>query len=195
MCLSGQRAGKKGRSSGCRERGTLVKSVDVGAISGQARKGNGRVCGRNRRPPLDRVNAMLSFAYSLLTNDCASALSAAGLDAYVGFMHQDRPGRTSLALDLMEELRAPLCDRFVIALLNRGQIKRAGFEHTGNEFRLSDQARRLVISEWQQRKKETITHPFLKEKIPIGLIPYCQAMLLARHLRGDLAQYPPYLWR
>lgn len=150
---------------------------------------------RTRRPPENRVNALLSFVYMLLKNEMQSALESVGIDPAAGYLHTLRPGRPSMALDLMEELRAPLCDRFVIALLNRGQIKCAGFEHTGNEFRLSDQARRLVISEWQQRKKETITHPFLKEKIPIGLIPYCQAMLLARHLRGDIAQYPPYLWR
>jgi len=150
---------------------------------------------RSRRPPENRVNALLSFVYMLLKNDAQSALESVGLDPAAGYLHTLRPGRPSLALDLMEELRAPLCDRFVISLLNLKQIKSNDFDTTNGEYRLRDDARRLVIREWQLRKKEQITHPFLKEKIEIGLIPYCQAMLLARHMRGDLDGYPPFIWR
>lgn len=150
---------------------------------------------RSRRPPENRVNALLSFVYMLLKNDTQSALESVGLDPAAGYLHTLRPGRPSLALDLMEELRAPLCDRFVISLLNLKQIKSNDFDTTNGEYRLRDDARRQVIREWQLRKKEQITHPFLKEKIEIGLIPYCQAMLLARHMRGDLDGYPPFIWR
>ena len=150
---------------------------------------------RSRRPPENRVNALLSFVYMLLKNDVQSALESVGIDPAAGYLHTLRPGRPSMALDLMEELRAPLCDRFVIALLNLKQIQSDDFDTEGGEYRLKDAARRLVIKEWQLRKKEIITHPFLKEKIPIGLIPYCQAMLLARTMRGDLDQYPPFIWR
>ena len=151
---------------------------------------------RTRRPPLDRVNAMLSFAYSLLTSECASALAAAGLDAYVGFMHQDRPGRTSLALDLMEELRPILADRFVLTLINNRVITPSDFviEETG-AVRLVDDGRKRFLAAWQERKKETIIHPFLQEKLARGLIPHIQAMLLARFLRGDVDAYPPFLWK
>ena len=151
---------------------------------------------RNRRPPLDRVNAMLSFAYSLLTSECASALSAAGLDAYVGFMHCDRPGRTSLALDLMEELRPVMADRFVITLINNRVISPTDFifEEAG-AVRLGDDGRKRFLSAWQERKKETIIHPFLQEKLAWGLVPHIQAMLLARYLRDDLDAYPPFLWK
>ncbi len=150
---------------------------------------------RSRRPPENRVNALLSFVYMLLKNDTQSALESVGLDPAAGYLHTLRPGRPSLALDLMEELRAPLCDRFVISLLNLKQIQSNDFDTTNGEYRLRDDARRLVIREWQLRKKEQITHLFLKEKIEIGLIPYCQAMLLARHMRGDLDGYPPFIWR
>ena len=150
---------------------------------------------RSRRPPENRVNALLSFVYMLLKNDAQFALESVGLDPAAGYLHTLRPGRPSLALDLMEELRAPLCDRFVISLLNLKQIKSNDFDTTNGEYRLRDDARRQVIREWQLRKKEQITHPFLKEKIEIGLIPYCQAMLLARHMRGDLDGYPPFIWR
>lgn len=150
---------------------------------------------RSRRPPENRVNALLSFAYMLLKNDTQSALKSVGIDPAAGYLHTLRPGRPSMALDLMEELRAPLCDRFVISLINLKQITASDFDAEGIEYKLKDKARRKVIQEWQLRKKETITHPYLKEKIPIGLIPYCQAMLLARHFRGDIDGYPPIIWR
>lgn len=150
---------------------------------------------RNRRPPLDNVNALLSFAYTLLTSECSSALETVGLDPYVGFLHQDRPGRPSLALDLMEELRPVLADRFVLSLVNLRQVAGSGFTLKENGGVLMDDAtRKKVLAAWQERKKEEIIHPFLKERIPIGLIPYVQALLLARHLRGDLDAYPPYFW-
>ena len=131
----------------------------------------------------------------LMKNDVQSALESVGLDPAVGYLHTLRPGRPSLALDMMEELRGALCDRFVISLVNLKQIQSDDITIESNEYRLSDKARRLVIDSWQKRKKEEIEHPFLKEKIPIGLIPYCQAMLLARYMRGDLDGYPPFLWR
>ncbi|MDO4732497.1 MAG: type I-C CRISPR-associated endonuclease Cas1c [Bacillota bacterium] len=151
---------------------------------------------RSRRPPLDRVNAMLSFAYSLLAGDCASALESVGLDSYVGFLHRDRPGRQSLALDLMEELRCIMADRFVITLINNRVLRAEHFETRENGATLlRDDARKKFLSAWQERKKEVITHPYLKEKIPWGLVPYVQALLLARHLRGDLDGYPTFLWK
>lgn len=152
--------------------------------------------GRNRRPPKDPVNALLSFAYSVLAHDCASALESVGLDAYVGFLHRERPGRVSLALDLMEELRPCIAERFVLRLINNRMLKAADFEigESGGVF-LTDNARRLFFTKWQERKKEIITHPFLEEKIPWGLVPYIQALLLARYLRGDLDAYPPFLWK
>lgn len=152
--------------------------------------------GRNRRPPLDNVNAMLSFAYSLLTNDCASALESVGLDSYVGFMHRDRPGRMSLALDLMEELRPCLADRFVLKIINNRMLTKDDFEKTeSGAVQMTDDARRKFLKSWQERKQELITHPYLEEKIPWGLVPYAQALLLARYLRGDLDAYPPFLWK
>ena len=151
---------------------------------------------RSRRPPLDPVNALLSFAYSLLTRDCASALESVGLDSYVGFLHRDRPGRTSLALDLMEELRPCLADRFVLTLVNNRVVGKQDFDFRENStVFLNDPGRRASHQHWQERKRETITHPYLKEKIPWGLVPYVQALLLARHLRGDLDGYPPFLWK
>ena len=152
--------------------------------------------GRNRRPPLDPVNAMLSFAYSLLTNDCASALESAGLDSYVGFMHRDRPGRKSLSLDLMEELRPCIADRFVLTLINRRVLTEKDFEQSeSGAVRLTDQGRRKFLKTWQEKKQETITHPYVGEKIPWGLVPYVQALLLARYLREDIDAYPPFLWK
>lgn len=150
---------------------------------------------RSRRPPENRINALLSFTYMLLKNDMQSALESVGIDPVAGYLHTLRPGRPSMALDLMEELRSPLCDRFVISLVNLKQIQAEDFEVTNNEYNLKEKARRLVIDKWQQRKKEDITHYFLKEKIQIGLIPYCQAVLLARYLRGDIDGYPSFLWR
>lgn len=151
---------------------------------------------RNRRPPLDRVNAMLSFVYMLLANECASALESVGLDSYVGFLHRDRPGRPSLALDLMEELRCSLADRLVLTLINNRIIKPNDFLQRENGVVLfTDDGRKRILQQWQERKRDTITHPFLKEKMPWGLVPYVQALLLARHLRGDLDEYPPFLWK
>lgn len=152
--------------------------------------------GRSRRPPLDAVNAMLSFAYSLLAHDCASALESVGLDSYVGFLHRDRPGRASLALDLMEELRPCMADRFVLTLINNRQIKAADFLHTqSGAVLLTDDGRKGFLKHWQEKKKETLTHPYLGEKLSWGMIPYVQALLLARYLRGDLDAYPPFLWK
>ena len=152
--------------------------------------------GRNRRPPLDRVNAMLSFAYSLLAHDCASALESVGLDAYVGFLHRDRPGRESLALDLMEELRPCMADRFVLALVNNRMIRPEDFQTQGSgAVLLTDDGRKKFLKAWQERKRDTLTHPYLNEKMSWGLIPYVQALLLARYLRGDLDAYPPFLWK
>lgn len=151
--------------------------------------------GRNRRPPLDNVNAMLSFAYSLLANDCASALEASDW-FLVGFMHRDRPGRTSLALDLMEELRPCFADRFVLTLINNRVVRPGDFETSEDgAVRMNDDARRKFLKSWQERKQETIIHPYLGEKLPWGLIPYMQALLLSRFLRGDLDAYPPFLWK
>ena len=152
--------------------------------------------GRNKRPPLDNINAMLSFVYTLLTNQIASALECVGLDPYIGYLHTERPGRVSLALDLIEELRAPLADRFVLSLINKKVITRKNFKTKENgAVIMDDEARKRLLTEWQNRKKETITHPFLKEKIEWGMVPYVQAMLLARYLRGDLDGYPVFLWK
>lgn len=152
--------------------------------------------GRSRRPPMDPINALLSFAYSLLANDCAAALESLGLDSYVGFLHRDRPGRVSLALDLMEELRPCMADRFVLTLVNNRVVGEGDFDRRENgAVFLNDAGRRTFLNHWQQRKRETLTHPYLREKVSWGLIPYVQALLLARHLRGDLEEYPPFLWK
>jgi CRISPR-associated protein Cas1 len=151
---------------------------------------------RSKRPPENRVNSLLSFAYTLLSNDIKAALETVGLDPYVGFMHQDRPGRASLANDLIEELRAPIADRFVLSLINRKQLHADDFEINENKsVYINDDARRTFISEWQKNKQDKLTHPYLNEKISWGLVPYSQALLLARHLRGDLDQYPPFFWK
>ncbi|WP_284141658.1 type I-C CRISPR-associated endonuclease Cas1c [Virgibacillus sp. LDC-1] len=151
---------------------------------------------RNRRPPKDRVNALLSFAYSLLASEVAAALEGVGLDAYVGFLHRDRPGRMSLALDVMEELRPIVAERFVLKLINRKQIQANDFiVKENNAVLLKDDARRTFLQLWQEAKQEKITHPYLKEKIQWGLIPHVQALLLARYIRGDLDGYPPLLIR
>ena len=153
-------------------------------------------CGRNRRPPTDNVNALLSFTYTLLTNMMTSALETVGLDPYVGFMHTDRPGRVSLSLDMIEELRTVMADRFVISLINRKIVNGKDFSQKENEaVLLSDGARKKILTEWQNKKKEIITHPFLKEKVEWGMVPYVQAMLIARYLRGDLEAYPVFLWK
>jgi CRISPR-associated protein Cas1 len=163
----------------------LIRSPDPGL----------RWTGRSRRPPLDPVNALLSFLYTLLTHDCRSACESVGLDPAVGFLHRDRPGRPSLALDLMEELRAPLADRLALSLVNRRQLREGDFRRMdGGAVLLTDDARRLVLTAWQERKKEERLHPYLQEKAPFGLVPYLQAQMLARHLRGDLDAYPPWFW-
>jgi CRISPR-associated endonuclease Cas1 len=151
---------------------------------------------RNRRPPLDRMNAMLSFMYGLLRNDVQSALESVGLDPQVGFLHRDRPGRPSLALDMMEELRGFLVDRLVVSMVNRKQVDPSQFVQKENgAVLLKPSLRKELIAAWQKRKHEEITHPFLEEKIPLGLLPYAQALLLARYIRGDLDAYPPFLWK
>lgn len=155
-----------------------------------------RFTGRSRRPPLDNTNAMLSFAYTLLVHDVAGALETVGLDPQVGFLHRDRPGRPGLALDLMEELRPVLADRLVLSLINRRQITGDDFETSeSGAVTMSEKSRKALIVTWQKRKEDVIEHPFLEEKIAIGLLPYAQALLMARYLRSDLDGYPPYLWR
>lgn len=150
--------------------------------------------GRSKRPPKDMVNALLSFFYTILSHDVRSALETVGLDAYVGFFHTDRPGRASLALDLMEEMRAYLVDRFVLSVINKRQVSSSDFIFQGeNGVILTEDGRRQLLSLWQKRKRDTITHPYLKESIPIGLLPYTQAMLLTKYLRGDLDNYPVFL--
>lgn len=152
--------------------------------------------GRNRRPPRDAVNALLSFVYTLLRHDIASALEGVGLDPAVGFLHRDRPGRPALGLDLMEELRAPLADRLVLALINRKQVSPGGFsvDETGG-VSMDNDTRKSVLVAWQERKQESVRHPYLNESVPIGLIPHLQARLLANHLRGELDAYPAFIWR
>ena len=150
---------------------------------------------RSRRPPLDNMNALLSFLYTLLANEVASALEGVGLDPYVGFLHRDRPGRPSLALDLMEELRPVLGDRLALSLVNRRQIAGKGFtQRESGGILMHDDTRKIVLTAWQDRKQEEIVHPYIQERVPIGLIPHIQAMLLARYLRGDLDAYPPFFW-
>ncbi len=152
--------------------------------------------GRSRRPPLDNVNAMLSFVYTLLAHDTASALETVGLDPYVGFLHRDRPGRLSLALDLMEEFRSVLADRFVLTLINTKQVSGSGFiQKEDGAVLMDDDTRKAILIAWQKKKQEQITHPLLGEKMEWGLVPYAQALLLARYLRGDLDAYPPFLWK
>lgn len=150
--------------------------------------------GRVRRPPTDAVNALLSFVYSLITQECVSALQGVGLDPYVGFLHKDRPGRPSLALDLLEEFRAFWADRFVLTLINRRQVQPDDLMTEGSgAVRLKEDARKRLLIAYQERKQTEITHPYLEEQMPLGLLPHCQAMLLARHIRGDTQFYTPYL--
>lgn len=151
---------------------------------------------RSRRPPLDNVNAMLSLAYTFLANDTASALEGVGLDAYVGFLHRDRPGRASLALDLMEELRGVYADKFVLSLINKKVMNKDDFLSKENgAVIMTDEGRKKFLTAWQNKKQEKITHPYLGEKISWGLVPHAQALLLARHLRNDLDEYPPFFWK
>lgn len=155
-----------------------------------------RFMGRSRRPPLDLVNAMLSFTYVMLTHDAASALEVVGLDPQAGYLHRDRPGRPGLALDLVEELRAFLADRLVLSLINRNQVSKRGFitTETGGVF-MDDDTRKTIITAYQERKMEEITHPFLQEATTVGMLLHLQALLLARFLRGDLDEYPAFIWR
>ncbi len=153
-------------------------------------------CERNRRPPLDNVNCLLSFIYTILMHDVRSALESVGLDPAVGFLHRDRPGRYSLALDLMEEFRPYIADRLVLSLINLCQVNEKGFKkkEAGAVWMDAD-TRKTVLVAYQKRKQEEIEHPFLKEKIAIGLLPYAQALLMARYLRGDIDGYPPFIWK
>ena len=154
-----------------------------------------RVEARSRRPPLNEVNAVLFFVYTLLAHDVRSSMETVGLDPAAGYLHTLRPGRPSFALDLMEELRAPLCDRLVISMFNKDQFQAQDFTTDFGAVYLSEKGRRKVLEQWRSRKRESIQHPFLKEKIPIGMIPYTQSMLFALVLRGDLDRYPPFIWR
>lgn len=152
--------------------------------------------GRSKRPPMDNVNAMLSFVYTLLTNQITSALEVVGLDPCVGYLHTERPGRASLALDLIEEFRAVYADRFVLSLINKKIVNKKNFTKKENgAVLMDDDSKKKLLMEWQNKKKEVITHPFLKEKVEWGMVPYVQAMLLARYLRGDLDGYPAFLWK
>lgn len=151
---------------------------------------------RNKRPPLDNINAMLSFGYSLLANDCASALESVGLDSYVGFLHRDKPGRRSLSLDLMEELRPIMVDRFVITLINTSSINNNHFRRQeSGAVLLNEEGRKIFLNRYQDKKRERIQHPYLGDKVEWGLIPYIQALLLARYIRNDLDDYPPFFWK
>jgi len=152
--------------------------------------------GRNRRPPLDAVNCLLSFVYTLLAHDVRSALEAVGLDPQVGFLHRDRPGRPGLALDVMEEFRPFLADRLVLSLINRGEVPGQGFirKESGAVF-MDDDTRKVVLTAWQKRKQDEVMHPFLKERLPLGMAFHVQAQLMARHIRGDLDGYPSYFWK
>ncbi len=152
--------------------------------------------GRSRRPPLDNVNSLLSFLYTILAHDVAAALVSVGLDPAVGFLHADRPGRPGLALDIMEEMRPFLADRLVLTLINRRQVDGRGFQHSeSGAILMSDDTRKEVLTAYQKRKQEEVTHPFLGEKILIGQVPFVQATLLARHLRGEMDGYPPFIWK
>ena len=150
--------------------------------------------GRTKRPPLDRVNVLLSFSYTLLAHEIASALQGVGIDPYVGFLHTDRPGRVSLALDMLEEFRAWWCDRFALTLINRKQISAKDFiEESSGAIRLTDEARKKLLTTWQERKQDELQHPYTGEKIQVGLLPHVQAMLLSRYLRKDMEIYTPFL--
>ena len=151
---------------------------------------------RNKRPPKDRVNALLSFAYSMLQNDVRSALEVVGLDTAVGYLHRDRPGRPSLALDMMEEFRSPFCDRFVLTLINSGKLRSTHFKKDAVEgIFLSDEGRKIFLTAYQERKQKEIYHPYIEEKTTIGLLFHLQALIMARFIRGDIDGYPPYIWR
>jgi CRISPR-associated protein Cas1 len=159
-------------------------------------KDNFYIKGRNKRPPLDNMNSLLSYLYVLLTHECRSACETVGLDPSAGFFHKDRPGRPSLALDIMEEFRPIFSDRLALSLINRKQLLSSDFEQLPHgEVRITDDAKRKIIDAWQQRKYSIISHPFLRKKIEFGLLPYSQSLLLAKHIRGDLEDYPAFLWK
>jgi CRISPR-associated protein Cas1 len=161
-----------------------------------AQKEHFRFTDRNRRPPMDKINALLSFVYSLLTHDAASALEGVGLDPAVGYLHRERPGRPSLALDLMEEFRSWFADRLVLSLINLRKIRPEDFTQSeSGAVTMGDETRKTVIAAWQERKQDELTHPYVGEKMMIGLLPHVQARLLARHIRGELESYPPFVWR
>ena len=167
-----------------------VQSSDRGA------EGGFRLCRPQPAAAADRVNCLLSFLYSLLYHDARSALETVGLDPAVGFLHRDRPGRMSLALDLMEEFRPVLADRLALSLINLGQVRKNGFKVTeSGAVVMDDDARKTLLTEYQKRKQVEIEHPFLKEKMPFGMLLFAQAQLLSRYLRGDLEDYPPFIWR
>jgi len=169
-----------------------------GVFDAMIRAGDGAFTfhGRSRRPPLDRINALLSFLYAMLGHDCRSALEGVGFDPQVGFLHTDRPGRAGLALDLMEELRPVLADRLALNLVNRRQLSADDFiiEDSG-AVSLTADARKAVLIAWQERKRDMLRHPFLDETVTLGLVPHLQALLLSRHLRGDLDGYPAFVWK
>ena len=193
LAISLRRAGNAESVAQCMGIEGEAASQYFGIFSELLRVNNFGFSGRIRRPPTDPINALLSFTYTLITHECASALQGVGLDPYVGFLHQDRPGRMSLALDLLEEFRASWADRFVLTQINRRQIRLTDFiTDASGAVRLTDDARKQLLTAWQTRKQDEITHPYLQEKVPIGLLPHCQAMMLARHLRGDTKYYPPY---
>lgn len=155
-----------------------------------------QMIGRTKRPPRDPMNALLSFLYTLLAHDCASALESVGLDSYVGFLHRDRPGRNSLALDLMEELRSPFADRLALAIVNNRSITAKHFRTLENgAVLLNNDGKKILLTQWQEKKRDKITHPFLKEKIVWGIVPYIQALLLAKYVRKDLDGYPAFIWK
>ena len=159
-----------------------------------AQKDEFAISGRNRRPPTDPMNALLSYLYTLLAHDCRGALEGVGLDPQIGFLHEVRSGRPGLALDLMEEFRAVLADRVALSLVNLRQVRPRDFKTTeSGAVEMKEEARKTILQTWQKKKQETIQHPFLEERVPIGLLPHLQALLLARYLRGDLDAYPPYI--
>ena len=159
-----------------------------------AQKEDFAISGRNRRPPTDPMNALLSYLYTLLAHDCRGALEGVGLDPQIGFLHEIRSGRPGLALDLMEEFRAVLADRVALSLVNLRQVGPRDFKTTeSGAVEMKEETRKTILQTWQKKKQETIQHPFLEERVPIGLLPHLQALLLARYLRGDLDAYPPYI--
>lgn len=195
---------KKVADSGCNSRGQLMKLEKEAESSYYSildelilhQKDVFYFSGRSGKPPLDPFNTLLSFVDSLLTSECTHAVASLGLDPYAGFLHHSADGQASLTLDLMEELRGIMCDRFVLSLVNNKRLGEAHFAgKTSETIRLTPEGQKLVLHSWQARKKETIRHPFLKEQVPWGLVPSLQALLMARYIRGDLDAYPSFLWK